>query len=386
MFLDILKRSAKAGILCLALAGSLSAQSWKSYDCCSSDDCCESGWLSWDRLSIGAEALWWKATEDNLAYAEKTFFEEMFTETTVGSTTTANDLEITKTKKEEFDFKWKTGFRLNVDYLLPCNNWDLGFTWTHYVGRSSGSSRAPNQTETIGTTTTTISLTPGFLNQTVESVGEYDTIKSRWNLIFNNYEWDIGRTCCCTPCFAVRPYIGVKYLQIKQNLHINSNAKPYLISNGEETISQFDRQVLKSRFSGAGLQGGFDANWLLGCGFALYSNVSGGIAYGKVHAHRREFFQSHSVFIESSGETSINNDIDKFKDRDRTHLARPNLDFAIGLSWQHCLCECYVVTLRACWEYHHFFNQNFFRSPQAGNDLRGDLTLHGFTLGAGVQF
>lgn len=386
MFFDILKCSAKAGILCLALAGPLNAQSWNRYDCCSPDYCCESGWFSLDRLSIGAEALLWKATEDNLAFAEKTFFEDTFTETTVGTTTTEDVLDINRTKKEEHDFKWKTGVRLNVDYLLPCNNLDLGFTWTHYVGRASGSARAPNQEVVIGNTDTNTFLTPGFVNETVTFVGEYDTVKSRWNLIFNNYEWDIGRTCCCTPCFAIRPYIGVRYLQIKQNLHIDSNAKPYTISNGAETISKFDHAVLKSRFSGVGMQGGLDVNWQFGCGFAFYSNVSGGIAYGKAHAQRREYNQSHSMFTNTLGEVFITDTVNTFKDRDSTHLARPNVDFSAGLSWQQCLCNCYFVTLRAGWEFHHFFNQNFFRSVIPGNDLRGDLTLQGFTLGAGVDF
>lgn len=384
MFFDILKRSAQAAMLALTFAGSLTAQDWRSYDSCSSEYCCDSGWLSLDRLSVGLEGLWWKASEDNLTFAEKTFINDTATTTTVGSTTTDTFKDITKTKKEELDFKWKTGCRLNIDYLLPCKNWDLGFTWTHYVGGAHGTAKAPNQPVTTDTTETYTFLTPAFINQVV-SVGGYDTIKSRWNLVFNNYEFDIGRTCCCAPCFAIRPYIGVKYLQIEQKLHIDAKARPYTVDSGAETISKVDYQVLKSRYSGVGLQGGLDANWLIGCGFALYSNVSGGVVYGKVHAHRKEFNHIHTVVF--TGDTTDIEDGDNiFKDRDSTHAARPNLDFAIGLSWQHCLCDCYVVTLRAGWEYHHFFNQNFLRSTAFNNDLRGDLALHGFTFGAGVQF
>src|SRR5260221_3981759 len=128
MLFDILKRLTSAVILCLAFSGLLPAQSWKSYECCSSQ-CCDSGWLSWDRFSVGAEAFWWKATEDNIAFADKTLFVETFTETTVDSTTTESFVEFSKTKSQEHDFKWKTGFRLNVDYLVPCENWDSGFTW-----------------------------------------------------------------------------------------------------------------------------------------------------------------------------------------------------------------------------------------------------------------
>lgn len=386
MFLNIFKRSAKLAILSLALVSSLTAQSWRSYDCCSQDYCCDSGWLSLNRLSFGAEALFWKATEDNIAFANRISLIDTFNTGAIGDVVTQDFFEITRTKKEEHDFKWKTGFRFNIDYLLPCNNLDLGFTWTHFIGHARGHARAPNVTILNGNTESSTFLSPAFTNET-QVVGDYDTIRSRWNLTFNNYELDIGRTCCCAPCFAIRPYIGVKYLQIKQKWHINSNAVPVTSPTGTEIVSEFDHQSLGSRFSGAGLQGGLCANWCLDYGFALYSNVSGGIAYGRSHSHRREFNHNRAEILNEAGEilTVIeSNTINK--DRDRGHVARPNLDFAVGLSWQHCLCNCYIVTVRAGWEYHHFFNQNFFRSSQLNNDLRGDLTLQGFTLGAGLDF
>ena len=55
-----------------------------------------------------------------------------------------------------------------------------------------------------------------------------------------------------------------------------------------------------------------------------------------------------------------------------TRVARPNLDFAFGVQWQKPI-DCYLVTIKAGWEYRHYFDQDFFRLAQDNDAGRGDL-------------
>jgi hypothetical protein len=369
-----LHKIGKLGLLSLLLAGPLNAEGYFENDGYCEQTCCQnSSWFSLDRLAVRAEGLYWKATEDNLSFAQiesvsGTFsFTPPLTEAAKGFF-----------KKEELDFKWKPGFRLTVDYALPCNCWDTDFNWTHFIDHASGSASAPDlvisSPTPLNPTATGTILLPTFLP--VNPFSAYSNIHSRWNLQFNNYEWDIGRNICFCDCIGFRPYIGLKWERFKQKLNIEYvvNADP---AHPTDDFGSVDQRIL-SYFSGFGIQGGFDVNWFMGCGFSLFSNVSGGVAYGRAKVNET---LTENIIVPDEG--TINNVI---KYKDSTHIARPNIDFTFGLRWEYLLQDCYLVDFQAAWEYHHYFDQNFFRMVQDNDSARGSLTMHGVTFGAGVAF
>lgn len=372
-------------LLSLSFAGVLQAQEngYGEYEgCCDHTCCCDSNWLSSDRLSIRAEGLYWKATEDNLSFARK---ESAFAAITEIGPDGLPVAEFAKgiNRKEELNFKWKPGVRLTLDYILPCNSWDTCFVWTHLNSHASGSKNAPDVTilpPTTTTPTTGMTLASTFLPPTAlgsNADTTFNHIDARWHLEFNNFEWDIGRNICISTCFDLRPYIGLKWERFKQryNIHYVLNQDPHFPNDNFGTAEQ----IFRSNFSGFGLQGGFDANWFMGCGFSLFSNVSGGIAYGRAKVHET-IIEDVSFPAEGASETFV------LKYRDTAHVARPNVDLALGLRWEYLLCDCYVVSLQAAWEYHHYFDQNFFRMAQDDDSARGSLSMQGVTFGGGISF
>lgn len=364
MTLDLAYRAFKAGLTLLLCVGSLYAQPWNlqnegpqpyeplcapSYEC--SDD-----WLSLNRFALGADFLWWKATEDNLAYAYQ-----------ARSVASAN-ADFFQGRPQKIHSKFKPGVRVYLGYALPCNSWDTEFSWTHLVNNSCDTITSAGTTED--------GLLPGL--GLSGALGRSITrAKARWHMSFNDYVWDLGQRIDVTTCFAVRPYFGLKYLQIRQKFRNNA-----IGTIGAEAAR--DRGRISTRYQAFGFQGGIGAEWGLGCGFSIYSDLGGGVVYGRAHTKQ-------AILSTTQTTTAFS----RYKDSQR--VARPNVDFAIGLAWIAPIWNCYLMNIRAGWEYHHYFNQNFFRDAvysngaltgetNGGSKRHGDLSMHGLTIGANIQF
>lgn len=365
MFQNVMKNVSKVSLLALATAASLSAQQWKVQDSTlapvpnnqsfyGSQYCEDDYGFGFDQISVGVDYLNWKANVDNTAFAYR--FDQTSTEVDPDS-----ERVVGKRKPEEFHFKSKPGVRVNLGYQLPGDNWTTNLTWTHLVSHRSGSASSPNVDDKY--------LVPGT-GFPLDSDLPSNTVRSTARLSFNDYTLTLGREFGLSECFSMRPYVGLKYLQIKQNLSGKAESKAELLAG---SLNAKDR----TRYFAFGLQGGFDAQWQLGYGYALYSNFGGGIVYGKAHTQLK-----FEEIVSEDGET-LNATI---KEYNTQRVARPNLDFALGLSWNYCFWECYIVSLKAGWEYHHYFNQNFFYDASSATKRHGDLSLHGFVFGADVSF
>lgn len=365
MFQHVMKNASKVSLLVLATAASLSAQQWKVQDSnfaplpnnqslYGSQYCEDDYGFGFDQISVGVDYLNWKANVDNTAFAYR--INRTATEIDPNNVTIVG-----KQKPEEFHFKNKPGIRVNLGYQLPGDNWTTNLTWTHLVSHRSGSASAPNALDN------TVLPGTGFSS---ESFLPCNKVRSTSRLSFNDYTLSLGREYGLSECFSMRPYVGLKYLQIKQNLR----------GRAESTTGQLTGSINakdQTRYFAFGLQGGFDAQWQLGYGYALYSNFGGGIVYGKAHTQ----LKSERIVTEAAATSTAN-----VKEYNTQRVARPNLDFALGLSWNYCFWECYLVSLKAGWEYHHYFNQNFFYDASSATKRHGDLSLHGFVFGADVSF
>jgi Legionella pneumophila major outer membrane protein precursor len=377
------------GFFFLSMVGTLNAQNrnWNAYGNCHPPRCNDPRGrlalppLMIDRFAVRLEALYWKATEDNLAFATEQNTLNAINSATL-TTTTTNNL-----RKKELDFTWNPGVRLSIDCWLPCNKWNLGFAWTHLYSCASNSANAPDtfvqaptvtQPSTSGELLVSTFLIPTPFSSASEIVNNLNAnhIGARWNSTFDNYEWDIGRSFDISCFFAMRPYIGLKLINIEQRYNINYtiNQNPILPDNDFGTLVQ----RINTCYSGFGFQGGFDSNWVLGRGFCLYSNVSGGIVYGRARVKES---LDENIIVPGQGTVIITN---KFKDC--TYVSRPNVDLAIGLTWQRVFGRRFLFGLRAGWEYHHYFNQNFFRMAQDDDSARGDFAMHGLAVGVDIGY
>jgi len=341
--------------------------------CCCPNWSLETDWFP-NHWYATAEFLYWKASEDNAAFASVNKFSE--TVDFINLTGTG----LSKTKKEELHFKWKPGLRLGVGYIFPCADWSATFTYTHLYSHASRGKEVPTGSffpvpnpamPTIsGQSVQSTFLPPNAFSGSLNT--PCNSIHGHWKLKFDNYEWDLRHRVDLACCFSICPYIGFKLLNIRQHYRIDYEINPVPTFNFGTIEQKF-----KTKFSGVGLQGGFDANWFLGCGFSIYSNVSGGVSYGRAHIHE--------TIVEDVNFSGGGSEVITLRFKDAVHIARPNLDFAFGLQWQKPF-DCYLVAVNLGWEYHHYFNQNFFRLAQDNDSGKGDLTLHGLTAGLEVLF
>lgn len=372
------------GMVFATMFGSLSAQTpdWSGYsnNCCPSP--CQSSCYDWSRISFSAEGLYWRADQDKMSFAEH----DVETDVVVFLPGGEDAIQTRESDAHVFDLnnKYSLGYRLRLDYDLPCNDWKLDLAYTHLLNHASRSVSAPN-TSTDVTIDDTEFLTFDLISAYFPGAdfgASLNRASAHWKLDFNDVQLNIGKNLCLTQCLSFTPFIGLKYLQINQTYKLkgHANPNPTLIVD----LSGDGRTDIKTKYSGFGLQGGFLSFWNVGCGFNLYSEVSGGIVYGRAHSKYDQDFTStrrQTTFLGVTSFVNTDSDVD-FKDKLWT--TRPNLDFAIGITWDYLLCDCYPLTLTTGWEYHYYFNQNFFRLTDSYT--RGDLTLMGWTFGADIRF
>ena len=133
----------------------------QQYESCEYDNFNDS-WLPLNGFSLGVDFLWWKATEENTAFAYKVD-DNGVSFPFDGILVNAIDRH---GKPEELHFHYKPGVRVCFDYLLPCQGWDTSFTWTHLNSRSSGSATSPNTFDTFGSLHT---VTPNYVNEDISA-------------------------------------------------------------------------------------------------------------------------------------------------------------------------------------------------------------------------
>ena len=117
---------------------------------------------------------------------------------------------------------------------------------------------------------------------------------------------------------------------------------------------------------------GVNTDWLLGCGFKLYSNISSSVLAG---------------WFDTTEQYSLTNE--RVKLSSEPQMVVPNMELALGVDWGTTLGNCgYYFDLRAGYEFQIWWNQwnarQFVTGAFDGNynnvPVRGDLTLNGFTL------
>lgn len=155
-----------------------------------------------------------------------------------------------------------------------------------------------------------------------------------------------------------------------------------MIAKGDvkwESRRPFDHWALQMGWFGKFYPEGLQASWYFGQGFSLNSTIGGAIFYGFVKAHNRAVMSSSTT---DSGEAFT--DIQTY--RDHEWVTRSNIDLLLALQWEHCF-SAHLLAFDFAWEYHNFFDQNFFRMATSSADsARGNLAYNGFTFGMAFSF
>lgn len=288
---------------------------------CEEADCCNED----SRLCLRGEFLYWRP--------ELCGLESAFGSTAIATSVSPNAITTTTVTEsdEEPHSKWSPGFRIGAGAQTSCI--DVELDWTHFDGCANF---------------------------------HKDVQHGHWKITYDVVDLTFGRYFCLTPCFEVKPFIGVRGARINQHLKSHlTTLFTALIGDNTVTTDKKDSE----HFWGVGPEIGFDADWTVGCNFSLYGSFAVVSYYGDVKSKHFDSDTFTSTVSVCNGKTKhcFNN---------------IGTDAAIGIRWDKsismdCFCGCVDFMLKLGVEQHRIYDFS-----QLGSD--GNLSLDGGVFAAGV--
>ncbi len=294
-------------------------------------------------LWIRGEALYWRASEDNLYYAY--------------TGNNANGGRFRDVKTVGFDWDW--GFRLGIGYTIPRDRWDLALTWTHFhtETKSHVSADAPNRDLYIN----------WWLVNHLSMLGEGQSAQGTWRPHLDQLDLSIGREFYVGRKLTLRPNAGLRNAWIDQQLNVT-----FRTSTGDAVVN------MSNDFWGFGFFGGLDTKWMFTSDWHLFANGAAAILYGRFDITQKGIFNRALHFEETKDFQS----------------GKGVLDIQAGIEWAHLFFKNrFGVTFRVGYEYHLYADQSQFPLP-AGNTffsnsytpVGGDLAYQGLFLSGQFDF
>jgi hypothetical protein len=260
-------------------------------------------------------------------------------------------------------FDWNTGVRAGISYVLPRDSWDTRFyyTWYHTSGANhlSPSTDYVIQSQFIAT---------DFLLSLPTFSSSFHEAKIKWNVLFNMFNWDIGRICWIGNFLSLRPHLGIQGGWIYQNIHVDwINSATIIPYNAKET--------LKHRFWGVGPEAGVNSKWYL----HKFTNHALSI-YGDFS---QVFMWGHWSFNEKA-QTTIN--VTTVNTQPNREMGSLTFVGATGFAWEyHHSKTSAAFTLKLGYEWQVWMQQLQFFQHFSGI-LSNALTLQGATCRLQLAF
>ncbi len=291
-------------------------------------------------IVISANALYWH-TSETVDWAD---------------VVTAKGNLVTDTFKT-ISFGWDPGFRVGLGYNMHHDQWDTQITYTWFQTRTTAHANGP--------------ITSGFLAARLSLLEPFGKGKISFNIHYNMFDWDLGRSFLVSKSLSLRPIIGAKAGWINQAIHGKWSTPnfgiPGFLYSGSESV--------KNNFRGGGPKGGIDAQWILGNVnrhvFSLIGNFTSAFMWG--HWTLRDEFTD--VF---HTQTSI-----PMKNRNFGALL---LQTSMGLGWDFNFDKNRShFALKISYEIQDWFSQFQVFTNDSGTD-NIDLILQGLTADLRFDF
>lgn len=309
---------------------------------------------SWD---LSADALAWFASEQ----ASAVWADIININLNNTSSFTAQDL----------DFNWDFGFRLGAGRNLEYDGWDTQLYWTWFRTEAHQSKKVSPEFIPIGSSVlVTAEIHPEFFAADLSS-NDSQGAKIRWALLFNMFDWELGRSYWISKGVLLRPFIGLKGGWINQHIHLKYSN---LIINSAPTVYSA-RENVKNDFWGIGPTGGVNTKWKLrnfGTHFpSLFGDFSAATLWGN--------WICNDVYKQTNGEkVSVHT-------RNSTLGALMFRGF-MGLGWDVDFNKARShFSTRLGYEMQLWVNQLRLSTSQLIR-LHGDLTLQGATFNCRFDF
>lgn len=333
-------------------------------------------------IVLDAEFLWWKATCTNLSYATK--YEVIDQQNSTNPTAST----VLPKKMHAFNWDWDKGVRAGLGLVIGHDGWDIYAEWTC----SSINTREHKSLHPIPDAAITSAFNPfgtevyahpwsAFGTATI-----YTEIQARWNILFHQFDLELGRKFWISKALSLRPYGGVRGHLSRMYLKTHGILRTTQTISTAAFLEETDRRTQK--VWGVGLVGGLDSAWHMTRNSSVFIDWAIALLYGPFDQHTR--FQQFSVTSTGQVTADINqafNHHDIF-----TVFAQYNL--AMGFRWELPIYdEAFRVRFDAGWEIHLWpsFNQMDLQtsgSTDAGTFIpaNGDVTFSGLVLRGRFEF
>lgn len=194
-------------ILCLGL---LPVRSWTAFPI--NNSCCEYSIFD-GNLTIGAEWLYWKTTEDSLTIG-----------TILDFSKAQNTPDVINAAFASPKLNFRTGIRLNMAYEVPCDGWDIDLCYTYIPGKANIRTFSTSDPINLQFEPNTLDF-PFFatFGRSFQYVPP-SVVNACWTLHINNLDIDLGKTVHLLTCLKIRPHIGFRALWLDQHYRYKAEA------------------------------------------------------------------------------------------------------------------------------------------------------------------
>lgn len=303
---------------------------------------------------VYTEFLYMKPIEDGLQYA---VFNN--TEGPIFTFPLENGQVVDFSNEDNFN----PGFRIGLGYFFNHDNWNLDLNWT-YLNIKADSEKTINDGF----------LLPIFLSTDLIEFQE-KTASARWSGNFNRVDSCISKSYHISRYFISKPTVGLSACWICQDLH----ARYFPITTYEFDAFTKVNVFFKNDFTGVGIKGGYEGDFLIGKNFFIYGKGAFSSFVGRFE------LSQHSLPRSATG--LFNYDL-----QNTFYRVKSNVELAMGITYYKMINK-HLISFRAGYEFQKWWNMNYSRLFTRYNSTsptirvpNGDLTFNGFVFGINADF
>ncbi len=160
---------------------------------------------------------------------------------------------------QDIGFDWDFGFRLGTGYNFKHDQWDTKLYWTWFRTETHQSKKVvPEFIPIGGGVLVTEEMHPEFF--AADLSGDFAARANiRWSLLYNMFDWELGRNYWVSKSLSLRPFIGIKGGWIHQSIYVHY--KDLIV--GSAPTDTAAKEHVKNNFWGVGPVGGVNTKWKL---------------------------------------------------------------------------------------------------------------------------
>ena len=312
-----------------------------------------------------ADFIWWKAREEGLAFASSS-------KATPGATTSITSTGTVIAPNVD----WEPGFKAGIGWNMPIDGWDimLEYTWARFNGHTTSTATSDATNLVVSQRNVGAPNTAGSFFLPINF--PVTTAKGRWDLHFNAADLELGRNYFIGQFLSLRPHFGLKGTWQSQKFRADYLFQPA----GPGVIDLFPAMKQKFNMWAVGLRTGVDTAWYFTRNWSIFGDFAISSLYSSFNVRRTDSMVGESAIPQ------FNFDLILTKLRNRYDSLKGVIECMAGIRCEYWSSQERIhFMLEAGWEAQLWLDQNSFyaRLDTVGH---GDLTLHGLTIKARLDF